>query len=228
MIIGLQTCIIDWESTTTRPLWACAHLPSFLLSSPFSSNLFRKEVAALPGDRFPRANEWLLFERAGAPLRYAHKCAEWDGWEEGLVGSILGTVGSEAEESAAPPPLSFPGALALSVAEPKEFWEEPGWEEPLVTQMRLSFSRFSDGVIPEGTKIPHPLAGAPRRAGGGLSPSATGLRRASQSSTGSELEMEMMLDVKGDICGGRGGELGRRLEAWLIETSPERETKTLK
>ena len=26
-----------------------------------------------------------------------------------------------------------------------------------------------------------------------------------------------MLDVRGDVCGGRGGELGRRLEAWLVE-----------
>ncbi len=26
-----------------------------------------------------------------------------------------------------------------------------------------------------------------------------------------------MLDMRGDVCGGRGGELGRRLEAWLVE-----------
>ena len=30
-----------------------------------------------------------------------------------------------------------------------------------------------------------------------------------------ERTKEKMLDVTGDICGGRGGELGRRLEAWL-------------
>ncbi|KAI5119076.1 hypothetical protein M0805_005494 [Coniferiporia weirii] len=211
------SCIIDWESTTTRPLWACAHLPSFLLSSPFSSNLFRKAVAALPPSRFPFANEWLLYERAGAPLRYAHKCAEWDGWEEGLVGSILGTVHSDADDELAPAPLAFPGALALAHVVPKEFWEEDGWEEPFVTQMRLGFGFGTGG------NLPHPLAVA-----GDLSPSGThGLRRASQSSTGSELERERMLDVKGDICGGRGGELGRRLEAWLIESSPERGTKRL-
>jgi hypothetical protein len=30
-----------------------------------------------------------------------------------------------------------------------------------------------------------------------------------------EQEKEQMLNTTGDICGGRGGELGRRLEAWL-------------
>jgi hypothetical protein len=33
---------------------------------------------------------------------------------------------------------------------------------------------------------------------------------------------EKMLDVTGDICGGRGGELGRRLEAWLCSNGSER------
>ncbi|KAH8115884.1 hypothetical protein DFH11DRAFT_1506822 [Phellopilus nigrolimitatus] len=217
------SCIIDWESTTTRPLWACAHLPSFLLSSPFSSNLFRKAIASLPADRFPHANEWLLLERAGAPLRYAHKCVEWDGWEEGLVGSILGAVEStEAEDAHAP--LAFPGAFALAQAEPKEFWEEDGWEEPLVAQMRLSFSCIAESGA---GALPHPLAGA-RARGGDISPSAVhDLRRMSQGSAAEELERERMLNVQGDICGGRGGELGRRLEAWLIETSPERVTKSV-
>jgi hypothetical protein len=41
-----------------------------------------------------------------------------------------------------------------------------------------------------------------------------------------EREKEQMLDTTGDICGGRGGELGRRLEAWLTHsgnTSPDDE-----
>lgn len=33
-----------------------------------------------------------------------------------------------------------------------------------------------------------------------------------------EAEKEQMLAMTGDICGGRGGELGRRLEAWLTVT----------
>ena len=31
-----------------------------------------------------------------------------------------------------------------------------------------------------------------------------------------EKEKEKILDERGDFCGGRGGELGRRLEAWLV------------
>ena len=30
-----------------------------------------------------------------------------------------------------------------------------------------------------------------------------------------EKEREKLLNATGDFCGGRGGELGRRLEAWL-------------
>jgi hypothetical protein len=32
------------------------------------------------------------------------------------------------------------------------------------------------------------------------------------------------LQVNGDVCGGRGGELGRRLEAWLVTTSTTPQT----
>jgi len=42
------TCIIDWEATTmTRPLWAAAHLPSFLRSSVFVARVFTGVVEEL-------------------------------------------------------------------------------------------------------------------------------------------------------------------------------------
>ncbi|KAK1233341.1 hypothetical protein PQX77_003506 [Marasmius sp. AFHP31] len=44
------TCIIDWESTTTRPLWQVAHLPAFLQSSPFTAKLFRKVLVKMAAD----------------------------------------------------------------------------------------------------------------------------------------------------------------------------------
>lgn len=106
------TCIIDWESTTTRPLWACAHVPAFLQSSPVLTNLFRDVVAELATDptipaHLPKTGrtsdlatlcqEWLYYETAGTRLRSAHRCAEWDGWEEGLVESILGEKEFEDE-----------------------------------------------------------------------------------------------------------------------------------
>ena len=28
--VDTQMCIIDWESTTTHPLWAAVHLPAFI------------------------------------------------------------------------------------------------------------------------------------------------------------------------------------------------------
>lgn len=181
----------------------------------------------MPRDKYPEAYDWLVYERVGAPLRYAHKCVEWDGWEEGLVDSILGPAEQDEDDSSETPA----GFLALLNAEPKEVWEKDDWEEPLVTQMRLSYACLSDGCVPDASKLPHPLSGAGAGARRGhISPDGISgnLRRASHSSAGSELvEMERMLDVKGDICGGRGGELGRRLEAWLIESSPQREEKKL-
>lgn len=33
--------------------------------------------------------------------------------------------------------------------------------------------------------------------------------------------LERTLNRNGDVCGGRGGELGRRLEAWLSESESE-------
>ncbi|KAH0834948.1 hypothetical protein J3R83DRAFT_10642 [Lanmaoa asiatica] len=101
------TCIIDWESTTTRPLWACAHLPALVHTSPFTSMLFREVVASIALSKWSKnatqaslsatAKEWLHYEAVGARLRLAHRCAEWDGWEEGLVDSILGPEEHEEE-----------------------------------------------------------------------------------------------------------------------------------
>jgi hypothetical protein len=107
--IHQQTCIIDWESTTTRPLWQCSHLPAFLDSSPFTADLFRKAVARLathkPSRKLRRwtsfaapsevdlsalAHEWIHHEAEGTRLRMAHRFVEWDGWEEGLADSIIG------------------------------------------------------------------------------------------------------------------------------------------
>jgi hypothetical protein len=81
------TCIIDWESTTIRPLWHCAQLPSFLNNHPDSeeAQIFREEVAKL-GEHGQR---WVRAEREREPWRWAHKVIEWDGWEVGLVASIL-------------------------------------------------------------------------------------------------------------------------------------------
>ncbi|KAH7924932.1 hypothetical protein BV22DRAFT_1012251 [Leucogyrophana mollusca] len=194
------TCVIDWESTTTRPLWACAHLPAFLQSSPFTARIFRDVVAKLaeprsfcpslqPGknskdvDIAAVAREWLHYEAAGARLRLAHRCVEWDGWEEGLVDSILGPEETEDEWF----------KDADSTVEDSEVPSVPVCES--AAESEQSSSESADGVIL--------VASLKRRKQAGRIP----LKK--------EREKEQMLDTTGDICGGRGGELGRRLEEWL-------------
>lgn len=184
------TCVIDWESTTTRPLWACAHLPTFLQSSPFTTGMFREAVEDLARDRAPRptqpgknnakpvnvvavAKEWLHYEAIGARLRMAHRCAEWDGWEEGLVDSILGPEDTEDEwfkdaECTA-------DALSASSA-------------PVCAESQASSCGANSGAL-------H-AASFKRRKKTGHIP----LKK--------EREKEQMLNTTGDICGGGAGNWG--------------------
>ncbi|KAH7912620.1 hypothetical protein BJ138DRAFT_1060680 [Hygrophoropsis aurantiaca] len=199
------TCVLDWESTTTRPLWASAHLPAFLQSSPFTARMFREAVAKLaetrpslapaqPGkktktqDTAVIAKEWLHYEAAGARLRMAHRCAEWDGWEEGLVDSILGPEETEDEWF----------KEADSAVEDSEIPSVPVDESILAIDSEQSSSESASGVLL--------VASLKRR------------KHAGRITLKKEKEKEQMLDTTGDICGGRGGELGRRLEEWLSVT----------
>ncbi|KII84602.1 hypothetical protein PLICRDRAFT_179412 [Plicaturopsis crispa FD-325 SS-3] len=191
------TCVIDWESTTTRPLWACAHLPAFLESSPFTADRFREAVAKLavphashtkiqPSklskdvDVAALAREWLHFEAAGTRLRMAHRFVEWDGWEEGLIDTILGPEDEEEEwfkdVDADADHVLCAGSPPLSKSSDSE-------ESPVESILVASLKRRKA----EGARLPF----------------------------AKEKEKVQMLNTTGDICGGRGGELGRRLEAWL-------------
>ena len=156
------TCIIDWEATTTRPLWAAAHLPSFLRSSVFVARVFRNVVEELESIQSSQstnegelnrkrqeierwipesylsslpsksptttkhsklsslAREWLSYESSGAPLRLAHRCVEWDGWEEGLVDSILGPEPEPESEHVGEPEGEGGGGLANPNSDPTE------------------------------------------------------------------------------------------------------------
>ncbi|KAI0635266.1 hypothetical protein C8Q77DRAFT_693378 [Trametes polyzona] len=238
------TCIIDWESTTTRPLWACAHVPAFLQSSPFTAKLFRVTVERLartprqvpvlgkPVDLSAIAAEWLHHEAAGARLRLAHRCIEWDGWEEGLVDSILGPEdqeedwfksweedGDPGEEPRSPVSPSDAATLARSddwagdgedEGEERERERErgpvgPAGDSPLASGSPTLTSSTSEGSA-EDTG-----SGSKRKASGG---GAT-LAAVPKIVVAAEKEREKLLNATGDFCGGRGGELGRRLEAWL-------------
>ena len=155
------------------------------------SKLFREIVTQLPSDpsvHVPLSKdvdlaslcrEWLHYESAGTRLRMAHRCAEWDGWEEGLVDSILGSEELEHEwykEDHDP----LRGCWTLS----------PRAEESELSGMKCK-------VPPAGVDLGRVM------------------KISSKLPLLQEKEKEQMLNTTGDICGGRGGELGRRLEAWL-------------
>ncbi|TEB31932.1 hypothetical protein FA13DRAFT_1754691 [Coprinellus micaceus] len=267
------TCVIDWESTTTRPLWACAHVPSCLQSSPFVSRLFRKAVTELHSDpsfRIPTppssrrpvdpkqvCAEWLYWEANGARLRMAHRCAEWDGWEEGLVDSILGPEEFEAEWFKEGVGLYDHDALKAMIADaiPEReelIGEEEGdadadAEEVEETRKwkgrRRKVNGHGSGSSSSGRSVGASAntssVGRIRAKTDSVLPGGIGISRTNppprpvSSSTvvnkvavvsgklpfiAEEIQKEKMLNTTGDICGGRGGELGRRLEAWLTVT----------
>lgn len=125
------------------------------------------------------ATEWLYYEMHGTRLRMAHRCVEWDGWEEGLVESILGPEDLEEEwfkevnararvvDGMSTPPIE--SAIHTNKRSRSE------------TMLAASLKRLPPAKLPSFAKE----------------------------------DKEQMLNTTGDICGGRGGELGRRLEAWL-------------
>ena len=121
----------------------------------------------------------------GAHLRHAHRCAEWDGWEEGLVESILGPEDQEEEW------IREAHAVALVTAPDNASEDEEGDACP---------SAVTDDLIK-----PHGI----RRK-----------RRPVSRIAAEEKNRERVLATTGDECGGRGGELGRRLEA-LLEDGEE-------
>lgn len=275
------TCVIDWESTTTRPLWACAHLPAFIESSPFTAKLFREVVMEMATDvgvvpntskscapttsisysphvsnshspsntlsLFTVASSWLHFESWGTRLRYAHRCVEWDGWEEGLVESILGpedmekdwfvegcwcevergwryddevTSGDEGNgregcgcddmESKKMVNGNEPRpCMAINSSEPLPLTTKPACSTSPPTTSPQATSHYPTSVS---------LAAAVDSPVRPTTPSAAlrvHRRQAGMFILRKEREKEQMLVSAGDVCGGRGGELGRRLEEVL-------------
>jgi hypothetical protein len=160
----------------------------------------------------------------------AHRCGEWDGWEEGLVDSILGPEEFESEWFKA-------GATSYDHDELKAMIAREGDEVPInglrdASGSKSSKSSTSASSAPGGF-LPL-LDGAPAAM---LSPSANPVITNGKKLNGVaaavlplpfvvEEAKEKMLDTTGDFCGGRGGELGLRLEAWLSETANQSNGKT--
>jgi hypothetical protein len=111
---------------------------------------------------------------------------EWDGWEEGLIDTILG---------------------------PEEHDED--WFKDIEVDRNI-FHGLTSPPVPEFSTLslhndgPSVLVSA-----------VTRLKSSAKLPFAKEKEKEQMLNTTGDYCGGRGGELGRRLEAWLIVNGVE-------
>jgi len=131
----------------------------------------------------------------------AHRFVEWDGWEEGLIDTILGP--EDDEERWFMKEIEEDGVLSGSVNSP-----------PVAD---LSSMSLTSGAVGVGVGI-----GA-RASSMGMAEKSTLQASVSRRKPPSKLplpiakekEKEQMLNTTGDYCGGRGGELGRRLEAWL-------------
>lgn len=124
----------------------------------------------------------------------AHRCAEWDGWEEGLVESILGPDELE-EEWFRDPDNADSCSTFVAPARGRLVREHSDAEGPNVLGGATSMKRKPTLELGTGTalkaKVKLPFV--------------------------TEEERERLLNTTGDFCGGRGGELGRRLEAWLSD-----------
>lgn len=122
----------------------------------------------------------------------AHRAIEWDGWEEGLVESILGPEDQEDEWF--------------------KSWEGDTTED----------SDTLDAETQVATDDSPRTDASPTLTGSESEGEATGGRPVGKPKVplvakvvAAEKEKEKLLNATGDYCGGRGGELGRRLEAWL-------------
>ncbi|THH32577.1 hypothetical protein EUX98_g1626 [Antrodiella citrinella] len=218
------TSIIDWESTTTRPLWAAAHVPALLQSSPFTAKLFRAVVEKMAHNTqtvmvngearnlADIAQEWLHHEASGVRMRMAHRCAEWDGWEEGLVDSILGPEDQEDDWF-----VSWEDAMKRRAADEQDDGPDSPSDSP---ELSTSPTLFDSGSEPSSDGSKHHHQNSQRRNSILVIPPTTKpLGRAAVPLVAKvvalEKEKEKLLNATGDFCGGRGGELGRRLDAWL-------------
>ncbi|TDL14409.1 hypothetical protein BD410DRAFT_734132 [Rickenella mellea] len=232
------TCIIDWESTTTRPLWAAAHLPSFLLSSPSGAAIFRSAVAAIARGEHPSssssssppssskanrnknklhparlrslANQWLVAEERGAMLRAAHRFVEWDGWEEGLVHEVLAPLGVDFERE----------DLGLGA------WVDVldggggggGGVQVGDGSAGVSGGGGVNGIVIDGSEPRVPVdASSSVMTGTAKVSTATAVTLKNETA-----KKPRTLSAEGDECGGRGGELGARLQAWLSVATDRR------
>jgi hypothetical protein len=186
----------------------------FLFPAPHTSSA---DVASL-------AKEWLFYEESGARLRMAHRCIEWDGWEEGLLESILGPEDQEDDwfkweeqgpDSPAAANAEAYGLDAMASMITLENGHNSDGRNGVTDGKPNGDDSKSDGKS-EGTGS---TTSSSSKIGpvpdGKLKPHGIGRKKLATKVAEEEKAKEKHLGPGGDICGGIGGELGRRLEAWL-------------
>lgn len=142
----------------------------------------------------------------------AHRCVEWDGWEEGLVESILGPEEQDEdwfrtwEDERAPPESADEAG-----DDDGDDDDDVSLQSPFTSTSPTLTEQVSDGED----------AASKRRGSTGSQRGAKGIAKRVPAPlpvkvVAVEKEKEKILNERGDFCGGRGGELGRRLEAWLV------------
>lgn len=156
----------------------------------------------------------------------AHRCIEWDGWEEGLVGSILGPEDEEddwfkewEEPNMDSPTVANPGMYGLDSIASKITLNDDhnGDVREGATNGKVNLnSNKSDGESEDAGSPTFASSKTRRVPDGKLGPHGIGRRKGLATKVVEEEQAkEKHLGPGGDICGGIGGELGRRLEAWL-------------
>jgi hypothetical protein len=237
--------------------------------------MYRHAIARLASDanasvrNAALASQWLANEAGGARLRAAHRCVEWDGWEEGLVEGILGPVeddgGWEQEAMLGDDVYSPMAADAYGLDGIPSIEGVDGVEGLAAGLFGGGVSGLATGMVSPGpglsrsrsplgsgsgsgeTSEPssNPSTGHPHGKGTGTGNHIIGLEKLNALDTKDTIAVprtipgipvpqgpkalvrpderakERELDSTGDLCGGRGGELGRRLEAWLYDVRGE-------
>ena len=158
----------------------------------------------------------------------AHRCIEWDGWEEGLVDSILGPEdqeedwfkewreeGHEHDDHDHDHDHAHEDPTNDHEAREEEFTSQ----SPVASISPTLTAWTSEGEDPLSPALPKRKQGLGTGLGTGMG-TGTGngppaVPTVPKVVVAVEKEREKLLNATGDFCGGRGGELGRRLEAWL-------------
>jgi len=155
----------------------------------------------------------------------AHRCIEWDGWEEGLLESILGPEDQEddwfqewEESNPDSPTVAGPDMYGLDAIASKITLDNvhKGDARAGANKGPLTGNDGENDGKSEGTGSPTSSYSKPGRVSDGKL--ELGIMRKKKLATKvveEEKAKEKHLGSGGDICGGIGGELGRRLEAWL-------------